>query len=294
MVLAVLLSNAANAYADDAAEERAHALFVAGRAAVRAADDRLACDDFALSLELHSAPGTLVNLALCEERVGRLARSHEHFADFLRAAAPDDDRRELAESHLAAIAPRLSHLSIRLAPGIRSESLTLDGAPLTLDAGAPLVLDPGQHHLALHVEGQPVQSTDMRLGEGSETTLEVPWVAPEPVRPASKPAPAPPDAPRSSLAGFIIAGVGLAALVVSAGMGVAIIHEKQVVQAHCPQSRCDAEGWAAAKTGRALVTAGSVSLGLGIVAGGTGTYLLLAPDSSSRAPAAMIHVGGAF
>jgi hypothetical protein len=58
------------ASADSAAAE---ALFREGRDAAKHGDLETACADFAESQRLDPAPGTLLNLAECEEKLGRVA-----------------------------------------------------------------------------------------------------------------------------------------------------------------------------------------------------------------------------
>jgi hypothetical protein len=307
----LLLSGTARAHADALAEERAHTLFVAGRVAARAGDDALACTNFAASLELHRTLGTLLNLAMCEEHLGRLADSYQHFDAFLQEADLDDDRRELARSHAEELLTRVARLFVRVDPGVSAALVTVDGESVDLDGRVPLVLIPGGHRLSVRIGDQAAQAVEMNLAAGSETTLAVPWVMPESSRPANPPprapestsgtqvalAPARPAARVDSTrrtAGWVVTGVGLAALAASAGMGIGILHEKGVVESHCPGGHCDAEGWSAGKTGRTLVTAGTATLVIGSIAAGTGIYLLVAPSWSTRNRAAVVGVGAPF
>ena len=59
----------------------AEALFSAGRADVERGDYASACPKFADSQRLDPAPGTLINLADCEEHVGQLARAWQHWRE---------------------------------------------------------------------------------------------------------------------------------------------------------------------------------------------------------------------
>ena len=309
LLLGVVLSFCAEAKADDEAAARAQTLFVSGRAAAKQGDDALACADFAASLELYRTAGTLLNLALCEENLGRFTRSLAHFSEFLSTAAPADDRREVAASHLAKLEPRLARLVLRLAPTYRSVPIAVDDDVLNVDAmSGPMLLDPGVHRIVVSPQNQPPQSAALHLAEGLETTVDVPWATPAATcplpalaaRPVARPeAPvAPPAAPASTgakTAGWILGGVGLTALAVSASTGVVILQKKHVVEEHCRSGQCDAEGWAAAETGRTLIPFGTVSLVVGALALGSASYLLFMPVvAPSGARAAVVNYGGAF
>src|SRR5580692_11189003 len=70
----------------------ADALFRKGREAAEKGDWATACPKFAESQRLDPAPGTLLNLADCEEHLGQLASAYEHFKTAVETMAPSDDR----------------------------------------------------------------------------------------------------------------------------------------------------------------------------------------------------------
>ena len=89
-------------------------LFQQGRALM--ADGRIAeaCQKLEESQRLDPAGGTILNLALCHEQEGRLARSWSEFKEAMVVAKRDGRRdRELeAANHVSALEPRLSRLTI--------------------------------------------------------------------------------------------------------------------------------------------------------------------------------------
>ncbi len=88
----------------------ADALFRKGREAAEKGDWATACPKFAESQRLDPAPGTLLNLADCEEHTGQLATSYEHFKTAVETMAPNDDRIPFAKQHMAAVEKKVPHL----------------------------------------------------------------------------------------------------------------------------------------------------------------------------------------
>jgi len=103
--LAVLLSSAiARA---DGGESEAERLFREGRDAMKAGDPATACARFAASQSLDPAPGTLLNLALCEEKLGQLSLALRHAKEAEKLLPADDDRLPIARALIARVKPAL-------------------------------------------------------------------------------------------------------------------------------------------------------------------------------------------
>ena len=109
-----------------------------------------ACPKFAESLRLDPATGTLLNLAACHEAQGKLATAFFEFSDALTESKRNrwQSRIKFAEEHLAALEPKLSRLTLGLAPEVNEPELTvaLDGVGIGRAAlGVPTPVDPGKH-----------------------------------------------------------------------------------------------------------------------------------------------------
>lgn len=134
------------AHADDGAA-RAQQRFDDGEALMKqgALDD--ACTAFAESNDLDPRAGTLIRLGQCREQHQQLASAWSAFHGAL-ARAKDPRKRRFAEAAVAALAPRLSRLTIVVAADARVPGLTitLDGAPLDATRwNTPVPLDGGAH-----------------------------------------------------------------------------------------------------------------------------------------------------
>lgn len=85
------------------AASSAESLFREGRDAVKRGDYAVACPKFQESQRLDPAIGTLLNLALCEERWGRISEARLHFREVLASSDLDEQRRAIALEHAAAL-----------------------------------------------------------------------------------------------------------------------------------------------------------------------------------------------
>jgi len=157
-VVASCVAFAAPAFAADDATPRAMAesLFEEGRALLDAGKVEPACAKFAASQKLDPAPGTLLNLGDCYERLGRTATAWITFRDAEVEArrAGDDRRASAANTRAQALEPALSRVVIRAPSGIAGLRVTLDDVALPpASLGARVPLDPGAHRIHADAPG---------------------------------------------------------------------------------------------------------------------------------------------
>lgn len=282
----------------------AQALFEEARGLVKAGKAAEACPKFEESERLDAGPGTEFNLADCYERAGRTASAWAEFAlvaDSLRALG-QHDRERLARDRAGALEPKLSRLTVNVAPAVRVAGLEIkrDGE-VVRDAqwGSGVPLDPGPHVVAASAPGkQPWQQTVDVEGQGKTVTLEVPPLvdqpaAPIPAAPAAAPSPAspPPAAPStedSSAGGLgtgrilalVVGGVGVVGLGVGTYFGTQAISNHNNYTSLCPAGRCTSES--AVQThdtaaSDATISTVAIAAGAAAVAGGVVIWLLSPP-----------------
>jgi hypothetical protein len=220
----------------------AEALFRAGREAATRRDYATACEKFAESQKLDPAPGTLINLGDCMEHLERYASAWA----YLHEAADGlvgDSRLDGVKRRMAEIEPKLSRLTITLAPGAPSDAaVTRDGEPLgPAGVGVALPIDRGTHTIVLSVAGHEPSEVKVELGIAESRTVTVeagPLRADGGPRSATVAADEP-ASPSLQAAGIVVGAIGLASLGVGIATGILTIQRKATVDGHCTDGACD-------------------------------------------------------
>ena len=312
LVVPALLTTSGTALAGSADAEAA---FREGRKAMQSGDFATACARFADSERLEPAPGTLLNLADCEEHSGKLVSAHEHFGVAASGFPRGDVRRTIALQHESALARRLVHLTLRLAPSAPQDAVVHEGELVIPGPalGAARLVDPGQHVVTVSATGRADRTYTLTLKDGDqvEQTLDAGDLAapapapvaaapPAPLAPATAPAP---EQPPSSVGGtrrtigFVVGGVGVAGLAAGAVTGLLALGRASTVKQHCTNDACDPEGLDAASQGKWLAPTSTVAFIAGGVLLAGGAYLVFFGRSPSTgvalAPTVSPHTGGA-
>ena len=157
-----------------------------------------ACPKLAQSQQLDPATGTLLNLAACHEKQGKLATAWLEYSDALVAARRDarEDRVQYARDRAAELELKLSRLTLLLAPNADTPGLAieLDGASVgSAVFGAPTPVDPGKHSVRASAPAKISQVFSVEIGAlADQQSLTIP-----PLEPAAEPTapPTPPPAP---------------------------------------------------------------------------------------------------
>lgn len=267
-----LLGVAGGARAASRDPAAAEALFRDARAAMQRGDYDVACAKLDESQRLDPAPGTLLNLAECEEKRGRLASAWQDYQWAIESLPAGDERVPYAKSHADALAPRLPRLVVRLARSapegahVRRDQVDLGAASL----GAPLPVDPGKHALVVTAPGRVARTYEVAAAEGRAAEITVDVGAPD------ERAPAPEARGMGKLPGFVGIGLGGAALVAGSVTGVLAIGRARVADEHCdPAHTCDDIGLAANRDGRTFSTISTVSFVAAVVLVGGGIAWIL-------------------
>ncbi len=315
---AMLWTWTAPARAEPSATERATAqeLFDQGRELMQAGNYREACPKFEQSQRLDPGGGTLLNLAVCHEKEGRIATAWGELHDALSVARRDGrkDREKLASERIQAIAPNLPRLSVHVpAPVPDGVEVRVDGSLLSREAwDVATPFDPGVHEVTTGRAGVASWSQSIELHEGETQALTVviheapapPAVVIEAPRPAPA-APAPPPTwnaplPRSSrsAAFYAVGGVGLASLVTSAVAGVLALGAHSKSEETCIAARhycTDDNGINEAKRARTLALVSTATLFTGLAGVSVAWFLPLhyeRPKSAGHIQFAPLPRGG--
>jgi hypothetical protein len=302
-VLLVGLTAAGPVHAQGRDPAGAEVLYRAGREAARKGDWATACAKLGESQRLDPAPGTLLNLADCEEHRGQLATAWQHYLQ-AQSMLKSDSRAAFAEKRAAALEKRVPKLVVRLADGAPQETrIVRDDQELgPASLGMALPLDPGDHVIITTLAGRAEGRTYVTLGEGETRDVAVGPGAPlggaPPLPPTASPTPSPaaPAVPaphehyvttertsdRRPVLGWL--GIGLGALAVGGGAvaGVLAFQRADTVKQKCGPSyaTCDADAVDAAHEGKTFTLVSTIGFAAGAALTAAGLYFLLTPGPS--------------
>jgi hypothetical protein len=265
-----------------------------------------ACPKFAESQRLDPGGGTLTALAACHEGQGKTASAWAEFLEVVASARRDGrvDRERFARAHIAALEPRLSRLSLEVPRSVAAETQGLKVLRDGEEVGAPswgsfLPIDPGEHSIVVSAAGKLPWKITVDIGaKADRRTVTVP---PLEDAPPESPAPAPvavlpPSSASDSISrrtnsgkviGFILGGVGVAALGAGAFFGIEAITKSSSARAACPSfMSCSQAALSENSTAKTDALVSDITLGAAVAALGVSTVLLLTSHNrSTESPA---------
>lgn len=272
LVALALASLTGRALAEDADIARAERLFEQGRALV-ASDYPAACAKFRESLEVSAhAIGTLLNVALCDEREGRYASAFARFSEARDRAreGQSDIERKVAEDHLAVLGPKVPKVTLQFAtPPLADTTIVVSDKALRFSEIANYPLDPGDHEIVISAPGHLAFKTTVSLAEGEVKNVEIPKLA-RALRESSR-----------RTIGKYTAGAGVAAVGASLALGLVAYrkyHGADCEKRDTPDGQdlyCSGEAIGQAQSARTLAHVGTAAAVLGLAATGVGLYLWL-------------------
>lgn len=318
-LLAALSLGAATWCGDACAQEKrdpvaADYLFREARKAARAGDYAKACPLFVDSLRLDPGTGVLMNLADCEEHLGKVASAWEHWREALDTLHGKNDKRaSLAKRKIATLEKRLPRLTLRLDPGappdtrVERDGLEIGGSAI----GLPVPVDPGTHKIIVRAPRHEDRTYTIALHEAQVAEQSVSPGADGPDRSASTtpssftssfsndpnappPPPPPPSGGAARVVGYGLVGVGIVGLGVGAVAGLVALDKKNTVQQHCQADPAggvgcsDQTGLDAAATGRTMSTVSTIGFAAGAASVAVGVVLLVTTGRSGGTTAATL------
>ena len=203
-------------------EGRADQLFHSGEKKFDSGDYAGACADFGESLKLGPKLGTLLNLALCHETIGKPVTAWHEFAHAAAWAAQNNqrDRWEFATQHVRALEPKLPRVVLQLPADRAIDGLDIDGEPVPEPRWyMPLYLDPGEHRVAVTAPGKERTTIAFRVTTSpSDQLVYIPRL------PDAKPdSPGPSVDPTRRLLGLVGLGIGATGAIVGTTFGLLAI-----------------------------------------------------------------------
>jgi hypothetical protein len=273
------------------ARAMAETLFFTGRGLMEAKRYTEACVKFAESYRLDAAAGTLLNLAVCHEKVGKIASAWGEFKQALAEAkkAGREDRQQLATEHIDAIEPELPYITIRVPGNARVAGLEVarNGSVLTQGGwDAELPVDPGKVEIISRAAGYKPKTKTVTIEKKQhlEVTVEELEKAPLPVIVTTEP-----GWSGQRKFGFALMGVGVVGLGVGGYFGYRTLREKADSDKACPvfdeERRCSSLGAEKMEVARRDAWISNVGLGVGLGTLAVGTYLFIRGGNTAPADA---------
>jgi hypothetical protein len=288
----------------------AEALFQDGRRLM--AEGKLAegCAKLEQSQRADPQVGTLLNVAVCHEQVGRTASA---WAEFLDAEAQANrlgqaERATFAREGAQRLEGQLSKLLLRTSETTAGLTILLDGR--LFDASmlnTPLPVDPGEHRLEVSAPNKKTLNLTLAVAPGpAEIPCDIPrledlppppppvMAAPLPapvVHPAPAQAPAPAPAPETAEPesggvptwAWVSLGVGAAGLVAGAVTGSMALSKATQLKAACGEDKvCPADQGDSLDTALTLADISTGSFIVGAVGTAIGVTGILTTSGSER------------
>jgi hypothetical protein len=280
----------------------AQALYDEARRLVGAGNYQEACPKFKESYQLDPGGGTLLNLADCYEKQGRLALAWTTFKEALVVAQRDrrDDRMEFATQHVGALENRLAYVTVNVGEKAHAQglSVSIDGAALGEAAwGVAMPVDPGKHTVRADAPGKRafVTTVDVAPAKAVRQRIDIPELADESGGPPSDAktarvavgtATAAPEEKTNSkrTVGWVVGGAGVASIGVATYFGLRAFSRWGDRNDACPGGVCSSAAKSAGDDANQAATISTVAFGAGLVAVGVGTYLILSGGGDKERP----------
>jgi hypothetical protein len=268
----------------------AEALFQAGRAAARSGDAAGACTRFRESHRLDPALGTRLNLALCEEELGRTATAWGLFLSLVQTLPEHDERSRLAREHLDVLDRLVPRVTLVVSgPTPSGFKVILADASITeMGLGVAIPVDPGSHQLEVVTPGGPTRRQEFAVAAGESRIVHIEG-GPGPAPVSAGDASASKSAPGSPLrvAGVVAFGAAGASLAASLTLGFLAMRRKGVMDEHCgPDGACSRAGLEAAREGQTFVDASTATFVGACALAAVGTTLFIWQGRSRRSGSA--------
>lgn len=283
MLAVVALGWPALAQAQADPQAAAEALFRSGREAAAAGNHELACQRFKESQRLEPAAGTLLNLAVCEDRLGQFVEAWQHYHAVIDALPEGDGRRDIAKKGLSELEARLPRFVLHKAPAAPARTRVQLGH-VTFEESSfdvPIPVSSGVHTWLVSAPGHETRAYTRRVAPGERLVLELAPGPPHqererqrrlsPARPSSR--------SQWPLVGYSLVGIGAASWIASGVTALMVLDRGRIVDDECQGRDCTSRGLDAAQEGQSLLRWCTMTFVLGAVGLGSGTAILLSTGS---------------
>jgi hypothetical protein len=251
---------------------KADALFAEG-VKLRDSNLPLACAKFGESLGLNpQAIGVLLNVAICDEKYGRVASAVRRYRETRERAVEQNfpEYQKAADAKLAELGPEVPYLTIRFdKPPLPQTKVVVDDRVVPLSELEELDVDPGERVVVISAPGRISFQRKISIARRDRRVLEVP--------PLQRPS------PRRTIGKIsFVAGAAAVATSVVLGYVAHLRYDSAINTMNGGMSACDLVGdelfcdgdvYGRARAARQLGTVSSIVGGAGLAAMLAGGYL---------------------
>lgn len=260
--------------------EKADRLFAEARSLL-ASNLLQACEKFDESLRYNPAAiGTLLNVALCDEKLGHVASALAKFSEARDRAREQGlpEHLRAAEDHIAALAPSVPHLTVKLTEPLPSIQIVIDDHVVAPDALDDIAVDPGERVLVVTAPSRLPFRSKLAIQRSEHREVVIPPLETSLVIQSSR-----------RRIGQISTAAGSVAIATGIGIG---LYARSVYRAQfghkvpgdglCnSMNLCEPAGQAGTERARTLGNVGTIVGLVGVAVAGVGAYLWFRSPSAS-------------
>lgn len=272
-----------------AGEPGAQQLFTSALAHYDAGEYEAALEGFRQAYARSESPNARLYVARSLRKLGRLVEAYDEMHATMRSAteraeteAKYEQTRDAAAAELAILEPKIARLVIAVSASAEAAEVEIDERSIEVHRiGTPITVEPGSHEVRVRLSGGEELSGSLDLEAGETKTLTLSPAGQATERTDDQPPVSQPDEGEGSvggvrIAGFVVAGLGVAAMVVFGVTGSLAAGEFGTLEDECGDLRCADPSYAdVVDRGKTLETVANVSLVAGIVAIVGGTAMII-------------------
>lgn len=285
-VSVIALAAAVGVASADVDIKKADELFAQGIALRESGSLEQSCAKFEESLFYNpQAIGTLLNVALCDEKLGRIASAVAKFSEARDRAKEQalDEYIKAAEEHIAALTPDLPYVTLTFAePPARDTKIVIDDRVVPVEKIADIPVDPGERVIVVSAPDKLAYKTSIVIGKQQRKTVSIPRLAKSVTVKSSR-----------RTIGLVTTVAGVTALATGIGLGFYANNKYEAQFTGAEDSPClpgmggappvcNQQGGSEAKAAHTLGTVGTV---VGVVGGAAivvGAYLWITAPSENK------------
>lgn len=249
-----------------------------------------ACAAYARAQAFDPLSATLLALALCHEKQGKLATSYGELGEAAAGFGKEGnkERETFARGRAKDLEPKLSYLVLEGSENTKIETFTVDGLPVPKAAWSkPLPLDTGEHSLSFAQTGSEPSQAHVQIPAGA---VKVPYRLP--VLGKSKLAQSDKgEAESTPWLGYGLVAGGVVGAGIGTVFGISTFSARSDADKGCNVAKqCTAESLARIDDGRSSGTISTIAFVAGAVLVGAGVTLILTHKTESKPKTALMMV----